>query len=110
MEQFSGIEGETTTYNHEAVKALAMEDALDRLEAKFPGIMSLPTAEKIPKLRELKGELEATVEGTTIPLHNELRYVAASLQRLLLVEEAQLRITEAQVEYEALLDRLNVKA
>ena len=90
MEKFSGIEGETTTYNREAVQMMAMEEALDRLEERFPGIITMPTAEKIPVLKELITELGATVEGTDIPLHNEHRHVVESLSRLLRVEESRL--------------------
>ena len=90
MEKFSGIEGETTTYNREAAEMMAMEEALDRLEEKFPGVITMPTAEKIPVLKELITELGATVEGTDIPLHNEHRHVVESLARLLRVEESRL--------------------
>ncbi len=98
MEKFSGIEGETTTYNREAVQMMAMEEALDRLEERFPGVISMPTAEKIPVLKELITELGATVEGTDIPLHNEHRHVVESLARLLRVEESRL-------EFESVLAR-----
>ncbi len=98
MEKFSGIEGETTTYNREAVQMMAMEEALDRLEERFPGAILLPTAEKIPALRELIAELGATVEGTDVPLHNQHRHVVEQLARLLRVEEARL-------EFESVLAR-----
>lgn len=90
MEKFSGIEGETTTYNREAVAEAALEQALGMLEERLPGVMQLPTAEKIPVLRELITELSVTAEGTDIPLHNEHRHVVESLARLLKVEEARL--------------------
>ncbi len=99
MEKFSGIEGETTTYNREAVQMMAMEEALDRLEERFPGVMVLPTAEKIPALKELITELGATVEGTDIPLHNEHRHVVESLARLLLVEESKLEFESVLARY-----------
>ncbi len=98
MEKFSGIEGETTTYNREAVQMMAMEEALDRLEERFPGVITMSTAEKIPALKELITELGATVEGTDIPLHNEHRHVVESLARLLRVEETRL-------EFESVLAR-----
>ena len=69
---------------------MAMEEALLRLEEKFPGIISMSTSEKIPVLKELITELGATVEGTDIPLHNEHRHVVESLSRLLRVEESRL--------------------
>ena len=90
MEKIASFEGETTTYNREAVQMMAMEEALDRLEERFPGIITMPTAEKIPVLKELITELGATVEGTDIPLHNEHRHVVESLSRLLRVEESRL--------------------
>lgn len=90
MEKFSGIEGETTTYSREKVAAAAMEQALLMLDEKLSGVMSMPTAEKIPVLKELITELGATVEGTDIPLHNEHRHVVESLSRLLRVEESRL--------------------
>lgn len=98
MEKFSGIEEETTTYNREAAQMMAMEEALDRLEERFPGVITMSTAEKIPALKELITELGATVEGTDIPLHNEHRHVVESLSRLLRVEETRL-------EFESVLAR-----
>ena len=98
MEKIASFEGETTTYNREAVQMMAMEEALDRLEERFPGAISLPTAEKIPALKELITELGATVEGTDIPLHNEHRHVVEQLSRLLRVEESRL-------EFEAVIAR-----
>lgn len=103
MEKFSGIEGETTTYNREAAEMMAMEEALDRLEQKFPGVITMPTAEKIPVLKELIAELGATVEGTDIPLHNEHRHVVESLARLLRVEESRLEFESVVARYPELV-------
>ncbi|KKT78904.1 MAG: hypothetical protein UW75_C0032G0003 [Parcubacteria group bacterium GW2011_GWF2_44_8] len=68
-------------YSREAVAEAAMEQALVMLDEKLPGVMQLPTAEKVPVL---------TIEGTDIPLHNEHRDVVESLARLLRVEESRL--------------------
>jgi len=103
MEKFSGIEGETTTYNREAVQMMAMEEAFNRLEERFPGVMSMPTAEKIPALKELIAELGATVEGTDIPLHNEHRHVVESLARLLRVEESRLEFESVMARHPELV-------
>ena len=77
-------------YSREAVAEAAMEQALIMLDEKLPGVMQLPTAEKVPVLREMITELGATIEGTDIPLHNEHRDVVESLARLLRVEETRL--------------------
>jgi hypothetical protein len=98
MEHFSGIEGETTTYNREAVARDAKEQALALLDEKLTGAMELPTGEKILVLRELINELSATVEGTDEPLHNEHRHVVEQLASLL-------RVEELRQEYEAVLAR-----
>ena len=76
--------------SREAVAEAAMEQALIMLDEKLPGVMQLPTAEKVPVLREMITELGATIEGTDIPLHNEHRDVVESLARLLRVEETRL--------------------
>lgn len=99
MEKFSGIEGETTTYNREAVQMMAMEEALDRLD----GALLLPSEEKIKAIQDLINELGATEEGTDIPLHNEHRHVVEQLSLLLSTEIAQ-------KEFNALMQRLQVKA
>jgi len=106
MEKFEAatttVEREATEYNREAVQMIAMEEALDRMEERLPGVMVLPTAEKIPVLKELINELSATIEGTDIPLHNEHRHVVEQLSILL-------RTEEAQAEFDALMTRLQAK-
>lgn len=81
---------EKEVYSREAVAEAAMDRALMMIDEKLPGVMKLPTAEKVPVLRELITELASTEEGTDTPLNNEYRHVVESLARLLRVEESRL--------------------
>lgn len=99
MEKFSDIEGETTTYNPEAIAASAQKEAHILLEERMPGIMNMPSADKIPVLEELISELSVMVDGTDIPQHNENRHVVEALARLLSVEKSRQQFDSLMTRY-----------
>jgi hypothetical protein len=102
METMPKFEGETTTYNREAVAEAAMEQADTMLEEKIHGLQEMSAAEKIESIKGLIAELSVTAEGTDIPVHNEHRHVVEALAARLVFEELAAELKKVEAKHPAL--------